>query len=340
MKLLPYLATIFVNIFFYININKISKKINIFDIPDNKRKIHKKPIPPIGGLIIFISLSLFLLFSFFFNFEILFEDFFYINNLVDVKSIVSFYFSLILLLVLGLFDDKYGVKANYRLIFFTIIFYLAVLLDDQLILSSIKLNTLNFELNLDKLKYFFTILCFLVLINSFNMFDGINLQSGTFLLFVFSVFIYKGIFFEISMCIFISLIFFIFYNYKNNVFLGNHGIYILSFIISFIILKNYNSSGQISPEEVFLLFYMPILELLRLFFLRIYKNKNPFKGDLNHIHHIIINKNNDIITANMLIFLLSFTPFIIFQLYESFYIIVLSILLYIAAIFTFKKVKK
>ena len=43
-------------------------------------------------------------------------------------------------------------------------------------------------------------------------------------------------------------------------------------------------------EEIFLLLYLPGYDLLRLFIFRIFQKKNPFKGDNNHVHHLLYNK--------------------------------------------------
>ena len=34
----------------------IKKKINLYDIPDSKRKLHKRKVPLFGGLFVFINL--------------------------------------------------------------------------------------------------------------------------------------------------------------------------------------------------------------------------------------------------------------------------------------------
>ena len=50
----------FLNLFLFLNLKKIAIKINIFDIP-NERKIHKNKVPLLGGLFLFLNL-VFLLF--------------------------------------------------------------------------------------------------------------------------------------------------------------------------------------------------------------------------------------------------------------------------------------
>ena len=192
-------------------------------------------------------------------------------------------------------------------------------------------------IDLDRVGVFFTICCFLVLINSLNMFDGINIQSGLYLLILFLILAYKKIFFNISIPIIISLIFFLYYNYKNKIFIGNHGIYFLSFILSFLVIKNYNTSNFVTVEEVFLLFYLPILELSRLFITRLYKNKNPFKGDSNHIHHYLNRKIKNLTLTALLTNIISFSPFVFFSIYQSFYILIFTTIFYFLLIIVIRK---
>jgi len=337
MNIISLLIIVIFNLFFYLNLKYISNKIGIFDYPDNLRKNHDKAIPPIGGIAIFFSLILFIIINILFGKIEILSDFYYVTNQVNYKSVFSFFCCLILLLVIGILDDKNGVSANLRLLFFGLIFYFSILLDDQLILKSLNFQTLNIVIDLDRVGVFFTICCFLVLINSLNMFDGINIQSGLYLLILFLILAYKKIFFNISIPIIISLIFFLYYNYKNKIFIGNHGIYFLSFILSFLVIKNYNTSNFVTVEEVFLLFYLPILELSRLFITRLYKNKNPFKGDSNHIHHYLNRKIKNLTLTALLTNIISFSPFVFFSIYQSFYILIFTTIFYFLLIIVIRK---
>ena len=58
------------NLIFFYQLKKISKIINIYDIPDNKRKLHKNPVPLVGGILLFINFIIIILF---FNFDIEFN---------------------------------------------------------------------------------------------------------------------------------------------------------------------------------------------------------------------------------------------------------------------------
>ena len=60
---------VILSIIFFINSKKIANIFNLYDIP-NERKIHTKPIPLVGGLIILFIISIFYILSnLFSNFE-------------------------------------------------------------------------------------------------------------------------------------------------------------------------------------------------------------------------------------------------------------------------------
>ena len=50
--------SIFIFTICFYNLNKFGKYLNIFDLPDNKRKIHSKPIPKIGGIFFYYFFSI------------------------------------------------------------------------------------------------------------------------------------------------------------------------------------------------------------------------------------------------------------------------------------------
>ena len=79
----------------------ISFKINLLDFPNN-RKVHSKPIPTIGGLLIYLTL---IFFSFFYEY----------NN----EIIIFIYVSSVIILI-GFLDDLFEINYLIRLIIQTI----------------------------------------------------------------------------------------------------------------------------------------------------------------------------------------------------------------------------
>ena len=57
------LSVILINLIIIKYFNQITKYINLFDHPDDNRKIHTKKVALLGGSIVFVNLSLYYLLS-------------------------------------------------------------------------------------------------------------------------------------------------------------------------------------------------------------------------------------------------------------------------------------
>ena len=120
------------------------------------------------------------------------------------------------------------------------------------------------------------------------MLDGINGQASTYFLFILLIFLMKGILLFLILALVIAIVFFLFYNFKNKIFLGDSGSLLLAYIIGYIFIKSYNLENKFSAEEIFLIMSVPGYELLRLAVTRILNKKHPFNADNLHLHHLIL----------------------------------------------------
>ena len=313
------------NFLIILKYKKISDFLNIYDYPDQERKIHLKKVPLIGGLIVYINFVLFFIFVIFVpdffeeNLKILFSNKLSFLNLFLISSFV---------LILGIYDDKKDLNAYLKLLILIIFTYILLTFNNDLIIDSIFLISLNFEFFTHNYAIFFTILCFLLFINASNLYDGINLQLGPYFIFIFFIFIFKLELLLFSILFLIPLFIFCYLNYNGKIFLGNSGAYFISFLIASILIIQNNLDTVISPEEIFLIMSIPGLDMLRLFIYRIFKKKNPFSADKEHLHHYMI-MNFDIRVSQVYIFVLSIIPFCLYQFYKSLYVIFVTIAAYI-----------
>jgi UDP-GlcNAc:undecaprenyl-phosphate GlcNAc-1-phosphate transferase len=331
---------IYIFVFSLINISLVvfygffRRKINIVDFPDKERKLHKIPVPLYGGIFLFLNLFLLLIISIFDD-QILYNFF----DLKEKRDVFIFFSSCLFLFILGLLDDKFKINPYLRFIIFFIIFLL-ITQEKNLRIEYIQLSILENRIYLNYFSYFFTILCFLLFVNAFNFFDGINLQSGIYslILSIIICLINNNLLFFYILQIF--LIFFLYLNYKNKTFLGDSGAYLLSFIFGYYFIKLYNGRFILHADEIVVLMLIPGLDLFRLFFLRIINKKNPFFPDKNHIHHILLRKFNYIKVNFILFSLIIFSYFF----YKVFYIQYLSIIfitiIYTFLVYYFSKIKK
>ena len=310
--MIPFLFFIIViNLILILFFNPLSNFYNQFDYPDSKRKIHSKPVSLLGGTFVIINIF----------FVIFFDKLFF--SIIDYKIFKSFtdvYIFLFLSLVfflLGFFDDKFNISANKKL--FLTFSFLNILLyfDNSLLIKNLNFSFFYKEIALESFSYFFTILCFLLFINSFNMLDGINGQAATYSLFLFFILLTKQILPLFLICLTITLFSFLFLNFKSKTYLGDSGSLTLGFILSYLFVKSY-SINTFYADEIFLIMSIPGYELLRLSIERIIKKKHPFNGDNLHMHHLLIKKLKFFKTF-ILLQVLMFCPYLLYRLSGSFY---------------------
>jgi UDP-GlcNAc:undecaprenyl-phosphate GlcNAc-1-phosphate transferase len=324
-----YLIAVSSAIFFSIYLKKehIAKKLGLVDIPDKKLKNHKKNTPIIGGILFVIITILILGFSI------------YEKNILFIKILLlSFSCSIV-----GIIDDIYKIKANPKFFFTTLILLIFLIIFPELRIENIIfsdnffIKNLNFENKLI-LSIAVTILCYQLLIHSFNMADGHDgiapLMAITWLAYIYFV---KNNF-QFLVPVITSLLLFIYFNLKSKIFLGDSGNYFLSTLLGSLIILNNNAYKNFLAEEIFILLMLPGIDMLRLFLTRIKNKQNPLIGDRRHLHHFLFRTLNKRKTT-FVYFLLFITPifFLHFKILSENYIIIFFLLIYITIISKFKK---
>jgi len=320
------LVIIFIIILFF-NSSRIAIFFKLIDFPNENRKIHLDPIPKVGGIIIYIGILLYFLVN---------------NNFIQNTHyiiFVSFFF------LVGLLDDLSNLSSSFRLITCFIFTFIFLIFNPEIRINEILIFEKNINLN-SYLNYFsiilITTLSILLLQNAINMIDGMNGICAFFIIISILYLNFNYLYLEISFFILFLILTFTYFNLMNKTFLGNSGSYLLSSILSYKILFINSNELGLTSEKIFLLLLIPGIDMLRLFIIRIFNKKNPFKADSNHLHHLLLYylKNKKIKT--LLIYLtLSFTPLIISSLHiiNDIFIISLSIFLYVIMIIKLKFLK-
>ena len=314
-------------LFFY---SFIQKNLNTYDYP-SENKIHLKKVPLLGGLIFLLNIIFYLIFF------ILFQTKFSLN-IFGFSSIVNnliFFLSLVFLFCMGLIDDKKNLSASIRLILLITIISLNLILNSELNINYVKLSFFN-SFSIESYSFFWTLICFLLFINAFNFFDGINLQSSGLIFAMCLFFFIKNIFVEFFIVIMIANIFFSYLNYNSRTFLGNSGSFFLPFLFGGLFISAYNNDITINADEIVILMFIPGIDLMRLFFLRLLKKTSPFQGDKNHIHHLLLKKYPSLISV-AIIQILIWLPFLVSQIFGIFYIaLLIQMFLYTILIILYK----
>jgi len=316
---------IILNILLYFLKDNFYQKFLPLDKPHN-RKIHKNPVLINGGFIFYVNIFFLIIIS---NFKSEIFGNFNENKIIFLLSITFFF-------LLGLFDDKVNLKGNIKLLLMIILIFFFLNSNKIFLISELKFSFYENSINLGSFSIFFTILCISLFINSFNMFDGINLQSGFYSLTFFAFFIIKNYNFFFCLILILPHIFFLLKNFKNKSFLGDGGCYILSFTIGLFIIDMYNQDN-IKSDQIFLLMLIPGIDMFRLFLFRIYHKKNPFSADKNHLHHILLERLNSFKTF-IIIYLINLYNFIsVYLEFNSVLTLIISLTIYLAIVS--KKIK-
>jgi UDP-GlcNAc:undecaprenyl-phosphate GlcNAc-1-phosphate transferase len=306
----------------FLSITKISYHLNLVDIP-NKRKIHSYATAYTGGIPLSFSILISLL-----VFDISSSS---LNNILSIAFIVS---------IIGFIDDKYDLNVGGKLSLQIIpIFYLIAI-------ENLYLNTLGnyeyFQLDLGYLQLPFTLFAILLLINSFNYFDGMD---GT--LSFTSISVIAILFFLVTdqnlelffIILLIPIVIFIFFNFSifklPKIFLGDSGSLYIGFLISFILIY---FSNQNYVHSILLAWSVAIFvyEFLSINFIRMKNKKSPFTAGNDHLHDLIykIVKSYFLTSLfisfiNLILFLIGYLTFILISPLASLISFILTFIIFI-----------
>lgn len=265
---------------------RLSKEKRLFDIP-NERKVNTSVVPNLGGVALFIGISLGLLLS--------------IGNIAfaELRYILV---ALIIMFFTGIKDDILLISPKKK-------FILQVLSACALVvLGDIRFTSLHGFFGITQISdissYLFSMFVIVAIINSINLIDGIDgLASGLGLLttLVFGVSFFTNGHYEYALLCSATvgglIPFFIFnvFGKANKIFMGDTGSLILGLLFSIFVVKynefaiaDPNYIGSYAPALSFSIVFVPMFDMVRVFFLRLKNKKSPFVADKNHIHHKFI----------------------------------------------------
>tara|TARA_B100001059_G_scaffold12300_1_gene9902 strand:+ start:9090 stop:10028 length:939 start_codon:yes stop_codon:yes gene_type:complete len=286
MEIINILATIFISTILILFFQKIFISKKYID-KITGRSSHKVIATRSGGIAIYVSVFIISVFYYVSGFTIF-----------DYSLLVP----LSLLMFLGLYDDINNIDFKLKFIFQIIA--AKIIIDNGLIIDNFHGLFGVFELN-RVIAQLFTIFIVVAVINSINFIDGIDgLAISIIILFIllFESFSYEITPFKnFSIILLSSLAPMYYFNFKNKnkIFLGDSGSLFLGGVVSIYVIYALTNNYIIKPEYdmhkiafvISILFY-PIVDIIRVFIIRVSKNKSPFIADKNHLHHILLEKIN------------------------------------------------
>ncbi len=321
------LGILLLNILFVVFVKKISSNFIIYDFPDNKRKIHSSPTPLIGGIILYLNISLNLFIVYFY------QDF----NLKLLLILASLYLGFF---IIGFIDDKLSLSATKKTFAVLVILLLYIPLDDQLLVQNLVFNDLDVNVYLNKSSIFFTILSLYFFYNFVNFSDGANGITLSLCIFWTIIFLFKGSVNEAYLIsILASLLIVFLFNINENLFIGNSGSSFLSIIFGTLFIINYNLDHSIKSDEILLLVFLPAIDSIRVTITRILNSKSPFKPDNKHFHHLLLSIINKKIIFIPYILFASLPYLLILFILNTIYIFFIFFIFYLLSVSFLNKKK-
>lgn len=281
------------------NILVISMRKRLFDEPD-ARKIHKRPIPRLGG-VTFFPVIVFTLCTF--TAIHLFKGHFVYNiiTLNTAREMLFLISGLTLLYIVGIADDLIGVRYRKK-------FVVQIISAAMFPIAGLYINSFYGLFGINEIDPIigipFTMLLVVFITNAINLIDGIDgLASGLSMvaLVVFGVIFVHFQSWLYALLAFVSIgviIPFFSYNVFGNadrgrkIFMGDTGSLTLGYILSFFVIRfcmhEPNSMMQVQGSPVLIAFsvlMVPCLDVVRVVLRRARNRKPLFLPDKTHIHH-------------------------------------------------------
>ena len=259
----------------------------LVDAPGDARKVHKRHIPTIGGILIFGGT----LFSYLLWFPV-------VEN-ADFKYIAA---CMIILFFIGIKDDLVGTAPVKKLIGHLAVAFILVIMADIRITDMYGLFGV-YELPLWA-SILLSVFTYTVVVNAFNLIDGIDgLAAGvaTISCVSYGIWFYLAGSIENAILGFAlagALLGFLVFNFEPaKIFMGDSGSLIIGLVVSVLAIKVIEYDTSKLPVKLLLiskpLFAMsvivyPLMDTLRIFIYRTFRGRSPFSADRNHIHHKLI----------------------------------------------------
>ncbi len=271
-------------------VRTLAFKFKITDIPKDNRRMHKKEMPLMGGLAIFIA---------FVSGVLMFCE-------LDIK-VVGMLLGALVITVTGIIDDKYDMKPIIKLLLQICAALIAVLsgnVFEQIVFFGEPIVFGRFS-------WLVTVVWIVALTNAINLIDGLDglscgISTISCVALLVSLF-YSYTPFSVIVMIAIlagSCLGFLPFNFNPaKIFMGDTGALFLGYTLSVLsIMGCFKMNAIVSFWVPFFVFALPIIDTAFAFIRRILTGRSPFSADRGHLHHRLIDKGFDQRHAVMMLY--------------------------------------
>lgn len=242
---------------------KAAFRYGILDQPDGKLKKHSRPVPYMGGVIVYFAFISPISLVFDFN-----------------ERLLGILFASSILLLVGLLDDLKALTPTIKFLFQMVATYI-------LIKSGIVIDLVFFPKWLDVVLSFLWILTVINAFNIIDIMDGLAASVGALSsLTIFIISLYTGDFLIsiLSVSLAAALLAFLKFNWEPaRIYLGDAGSMVLGLIIgSLAMMVSYTDYNPMAFFSGLFVVGIPLFDLSYVIMLRILKGRSPFLGSPDH----------------------------------------------------------
>jgi UDP-N-acetylmuramyl pentapeptide phosphotransferase/UDP-N-acetylglucosamine-1-phosphate transferase len=266
---------------------QIAKMKKLYDVPDD-RKVHATPVPSLGGVGIFAGFII---------------AFLLLSDLAPRGHSFPFYIAaFIVVFFFGVKDDILIItplkKFLGQLAVAIILMYKSQLLIDDMH------GFLNIGIIPPVFSYPLTMFTIIVVMNSFNLIDGVDglaASIGLITCTLFALFFYLNndwLFALMGIAMSGALLGFLRFNFSPaRIFMGDTGAMLLGLVNAILVIHFIKTAEgthilpvYAAPAMGFGILLLPLLDTLRVFGIRIFNKRSPFSADRNHLHHMLLDR--------------------------------------------------
>ncbi len=269
-------------------VSRISRRFGWLDKPRDGRRVHRNPVPRLGGVAIFAAILLAL------------AALPFINNLVtqslrtNSAKLLSVLAPAAIVFLIGVYDDFRGTNAPIKFTAQGLAGLLFCALGGRIEALSIPLVG-SIELH-PVLGYALTLLWTVGISNAFNLIDGIDgLATGAALfaalvLLVVSLMLGNPLITVVAIALCGSLIGFLPYNFNPaSIFLGDSGSLFIGFMLAALAVQGtQKASTAVAVAIPLIAFGLPVVDTGVSIIRRFIGRRALFQGDREHIHHMLL----------------------------------------------------
>jgi UDP-N-acetylmuramyl pentapeptide phosphotransferase/UDP-N-acetylglucosamine-1-phosphate transferase len=261
-------------------VKKFAIKMKVIDIPKDNRRIHKKPIPLLGGLAIYFSFILTLI----------------LKSGSLSKSEMGIMIGATIIVIGGFLDDKFDIKPWHKLLVQMASALSLIIYGIRIELITNPISSSDLYISIGILSIPLTIIWVVGITNALNLIDGLDgLAAGVAFISAVTIFIIallnnRSEAAVLTVILAGSILGFLPYNFNPaTIFMGDTGAQLLGFLLAAISIEGaIKSAAAFAIAVPILALGIPIYDILFAMIRRKLNGRPIMQADKGHLHHRLL----------------------------------------------------